>query len=141
MKKAISLALAVVLVGVLAGAALAEGPGWGPMMGARGAMMGGGRAMMGARMGPMTNGPEACPMQSAGAAGAEAVTEERAKELAAEYVNRYFTGFTLERVLPVTGRFHTMYRVELRGPKGETRYLHVTPWGGVRPSGPLAATN
>lgn len=141
MKKAMSVALAVVLVGVLAGAALAQGPGWGPM-GGRGPMMGGGWGpMMGARMGPMANGPEACPMWSAGAPATEAVTEDKAKELATEYVNKYFKGFTLERVLPVTGRFHTMYQVELRGPKGETRYLHVNPWGGVRPFGPLAATN
>lgn len=141
MKKAMSVVLAVALVGVLAGAALAHGPGWGPMMGGgRGWMAGGGSGSMMGRGGP-EYGAEACPAWSAGEAGTEAITEEKAKELATEYANKYFAGFTVERVLPFTGRFRTMYQVELRGPKGETRYLHVNPWGGVRPFGPLAATD
>jgi len=134
MKKAMSVALAIAMVAVLAGAVLAQGPGWGPMMGGgRGPMMGGGG------MGPWAGGPAACPGWSGAAAG-EAVTEEKATELATEYANKYFKGFTVERVLPFTARWRTMYQVELRGPTGETRYLHVTPWGGVRPFGPLAAT-
>ena len=48
-------------------------------------------------------------------------------------------GATVERVLPSTGMRHTMYTVELKGPKGEVRTLHVTPWGGVRPFGPVAS--
>lgn len=134
MKRMVSVMLAVVMVGMLAGVALAHEPGWGPMMGGRSPMMAG--------RSPMAGGPEACPMW--GAAGTEAVTEavteDKARELANEYVTKYFKGFTIERVLPFTGRFRTMYQVELRGPKGETRYLHVTPRGDVRPFGPLAAT-
>jgi len=38
-------------------------------------------------------------------------------------------------VLPFTGHMGTAYQAELKGPKGETRVLHVTPWGGVRPFG------
>lgn len=138
MKRMTSVVLAMALVAVLAGAALAQGPGWGPMMGGGG--MGFGPRMMGSAAGG--SGQMACPgwSGSAAAAPSEQITEDKAKELATEYVNKYFKGFTVERVLPFTGRLHTMYQVELKGPKGETRYLHVTPWGGVRPFGsPLAA--
>jgi hypothetical protein len=69
------------------------------------------------------------------------VTEEQAKELAEKYAETYLTGFTVERVLPFTGMRHTMYTVELKGPNGETRTLHVNPWGNVIPfGGPLART-
>ncbi len=142
MKKAMSVAVVVALVGGLVGVALAHGPGWGPMMGGgRGGMTGGGWGPMMGHGGPAYGGSEACPAWSTGEPGTEAITEEKAKDLATEYANKYFAGFTVERVLPFTGRFRTMYQVELRGPKGETRYLHVNPWGGVRPFGPLAATD
>jgi hypothetical protein len=68
------------------------------------------------------------------------VTEDKAKELATAYAATYFKGYTIERVLPFQGRFHTAYQVELKGPNGEKRVLHVNPWGGVRPFGPLAAS-
>ncbi len=137
MKRVMSVVLAVALVAV-AGVVFAQGPGGGPMMGGRGWGMGPGPGMMG----PGGAGAGwACPGWAGGAAAAptEAITEEKAKELATEYVNKYFKGFTVERVLPFTGRLHTMYQVELKGPKGETRYLHVNPWGAVRPYGPFAA--
>lgn len=145
MKRMTSVMLAVALVVVLAGAALAF-PGRGPMMGWGGGM---GPQMMGpgAGMGPGAmggaGGPATCPgMAGAGAAATPQaqITEEKAKELATEYATKYFAGYTVERVLPFAGRFHTMYQVELKGPKGETRTLHVNPWGQVRPFGPLAAT-
>jgi hypothetical protein len=148
MKRVLSAMVAVGLITGLAGVALAWGPGMGP--GWRGAAdggpgpgwMGGGPmmgrgAMMGARAGM---GPGACPMWG-GAAGtsagapAEPITEEKAKAIATEYVAKYFQGYTVERVVPFTGRFRTMYQVELKGPNGESRLLHVTPWGGVRPFG------
>ena len=100
-------------------------------------------------MGPgmMWGGQGSCAYASGGPGAAgpgqpqEQITEEKARELAAEYAGKYFKGFTVERVLPYAGRHHTMYQVELKGPKGEMRYLHVTPWGGIRPfGGPLAAT-
>ena len=135
MRRMLSVTLAVVMLLGLAGVALAQGPGWGRGMG-----MGWG--------GP-GGGPGGCPMAyGAGGVGgpgagqpAEAITEDKAKELATEYAGKYFKGFTIERVLPSTGRFRTMYQVELKGPKGETRYLHVNPWGGIRPfaGAPLAS--
>ena len=142
MKRFMSMTLVVALVLGLAGMALAHGPrgagwGYGPQM------MGPG--WQGGPMGPgmMGGGWAACP-GLAGAPGVEtpqaAVTEEKAKELATGYAEKYFKGYTVERVLPFAGRMGTAYQVELKGPKGETRILHVNPWGGVRPFGPLAAT-
>jgi hypothetical protein len=36
-------------------------------------------------------------------------------------------------VVPFQGRRMSAYEVELKGPKGETRILHVNPWGEVVP--------
>lgn len=141
MKRLMSVTMAVVLVGGLATIAMAQ-PGWGPMMsGSGGGPMAGRMAFMQGRMGA-GGGP--CAGMAAATAGAAtpdaAVTEEKAKSLATEYAAKYFQGYTVERVLPFQGRLHTMYQVELKGPKGETRTLHVTPWGGVRPfATPFAA--
>ena len=63
------------------------------------------------------------------------ITEEKAKELATAYAEQYLKGFTVERVLPFTGRFHTMYSVELKNSAGEVRALHVNPYGNVMPFG------
>lgn len=141
MKRVLTVAVVIGVVGVLAGAAFAQGPG---MMWGRGPGMGPGM-MWGAGAGPGA-GPGAgagfCPMWGGQAAAApEQINEEKAKALATEYAAKYFAGYTVERVLPVQGRFRTMYQVELKGPKGETRTLHVNPWGGVRPFGPFAAVN
>ena len=144
MKRFMSMTLVVALVLGLAGAALA----WGP----RGAMMGGGMGpqMMGpgwqgGAMGPgRMGGGAGCPGMAAAPGAAEtpqaAITEEKAKELATAYTDKYLKGFTIERVLPFEGRRGTAYQIELKGPKGETKSLHVNPWGAVRPFGPLAAT-
>jgi len=87
--------------------------------------------MWGRGPGWMAGGPPC-----AGFSGATAeVTEEKAKELATDYANRYLKGFAVERVLPFTGRFHTMYSVELNNDKGEVRTLHVNPYGNVMPFG------
>ncbi|MBI2216888.1 MAG: PepSY domain-containing protein [Candidatus Rokubacteria bacterium] len=147
MKRVLGVTLAVALIGGLAGVALAWGPGMGP--GWRGAaaggygpgwMMGGGR-MMGGGGGFEPGGCPGAGFAAGGAPGApaEAITEEKAKEIASEYVSKYFKGYTVERIVPFTGRFQTMYQVELKGPKGETRILHVNPWGNVRPWGPPTA--
>ncbi len=140
MRRGLSVIVAVFVIAVLAGVALA-GPPFGP-----GAMMGGGWGMgPGAGMGPgwhmgggwrMGGGPGAgaCPGATA-APEAQGITEDRAKELATEYAGKYLKGYTVERVLPFAGRFHTMYQVELKGPSGETRILHVNPWGDVMPFG------
>jgi hypothetical protein len=146
MKRIISVTIAAVLVLGVAGAALAWGPGMGP-----GWRMGGGPGGpgMGWRMGggpgggPGAGGPGACPMWGGqqGAAAPAAVTEEQARATATEYADKYLKGYTVERVLPfTTGRGFTAYQVELKGPQGEARSLHITPWGGVRPFGrPFAA--
>ena len=122
MRRYLSVVLAAAFVVALAGVAFAQmGGGW-----------------MAGRMGP---GQFTCPgMTAATQTAPAAVTEEKAKELATGYAEKYFKGYTVERVLPFAGRMGTAYQVELKGPKGETRILHVNPWGGVRPFGPLAAT-
>ncbi len=144
MKQFLGVTMAVALVALMAGAAVAYGPrgmmghGDGPMMGAG----------QGGQPGPgwMGGGAGNCP-GFAGASGAPgtaepraAITDEKAKELATVYVDKYLKGFTVERVLPFTMRAGTMYQVELQGPKGEQRVLHVSPWGAVRPFGPVGAT-
>ena len=142
MKRVTATVLTVALVGLLTGLAFAQGPN-GPRMGmgpgwatpGEPAGMPGRMGMMRARMGGT------CPgLAAAGSTEApEAVTEEKAKELATAYVEKYLKGFTIERVLPFQGRWATAYQVELKGPKGEKRVLHVNPWGRVHPFGPLAA--
>lgn len=137
MKRLVGVTMAVLLVGGLATLAMAQG--WGPMgrgpmsMGAGGGPMGGGMGMMSAGPG----GSSGCPgWAAASAAPGDAtapVTEDKAKAIATEYAAKYFAGYTVERVLPFQGRRHTAYQAELKGPKGETRTLHVNPWGGVRP--------
>jgi hypothetical protein len=129
MKRVLSLAVGAVVLMFLGGVAFAW-MGGGPM----------GRHMMGA--GPMGGGmmgapagQTGCPgVTGAGVAG-EAVSEERAKTLAQEYADKYLQGFSVDKVLPFTGRHGTGYSVELKGPKDELRVLHVTPFGGVMPFG------
>ncbi|MBI4609259.1 MAG: PepSY domain-containing protein [Candidatus Rokubacteria bacterium] len=141
MKRALSVTLVVAVVFLLAGAALAfMGPAGMPMR--MGGMMGMGPGMMGMGPGMMGMGPGmmgagtgegACP--GMGAAAAEPISEAKAKELAQQYADKYLKGFTVEKVLPFTGMHHTMYSVELKGPKDEVRTLHINPWGNVMPFG------
>ena len=87
--------------------------------------------MMGGGRGWMAGGAPCASVAEISAA----VTEEKAKELATAYAEKYLKGFTVERVLPLTGRVHTMYSVELKNEAGEVRTLHVNPWGNVVPFG------
>lgn len=147
MKRLIAVTLTAAMIGAFATVAAAQGPygygphmgmGWGAMQGEPGPMAGR-MAMMRARM--AGGGPGMCRYGALGTetpATTEAVTEDKAKELATAYVDKYFKGFTIERVLPFQGRWATAYQVELKGPKGEKRILHVNPWGQVRPFGPVA---
>jgi hypothetical protein len=130
MKSVVTLMVAVVLIGVAAVAlGFTGGPrGWAGM----GGMMGGVGMGPGMMMMPGA-GPAACPF--AAGAGATAITEEKAKELAESYAAKYLKGFTVDKVLPVTGPGHTMYVVELTGPETEMRVLHVSPFGMVMPFG------
>lgn len=124
MKKYVSVALVLGFVVALASVAFAQ------MGGGMGGRMGPG--MMGGQMGPgMMGGPAG----GAGQAAPAQLTDEKAKELAAQYAQKYLPGFTVERVLPFTGMHMTMYQAELKGPQGEARALHINPWGNVMPFG------
>lgn len=127
MKKAFGAIAVAGGLALLTGVAAAQwtgGPGGGRYGGYGPGAMGGGPGWMagGAPCGRFT--AEAAP-----------VDEAKAKELATAYADRYLKGFTVERVLPFTGRVHTMYSVELKNEAGEVRTLHVNPWGNVVPFG------
>jgi hypothetical protein len=125
MKKLLSAVAVAGGLALLTGVAAAQwgGPGGGRFGGMGPGMMGGRGWMMGGA-------------PCAGVTGAATeVNEEKAKELASAYADKYLKGFTVERVLPFTGRFHTMYSVELKNQAGEVRTLHVNPWGNVMPFG------
>jgi hypothetical protein len=137
MKRILSVAVVVLAALALAGEGFAQ-PMWGPMHGGMGQGMGPGmgggsgpRGMMGGQ-----GGAWGCPMAGAvQGTEAEAITPDKAKELAQQYADQYLKGFTVERVLPFTGRRGTMYSVELKGPEGQVRTFHVNPWGNVMPFG------
>jgi hypothetical protein len=128
MKRFLAVVVAVAASAALVGTAFAQmGPG------------GMGRGMWGGGMGPgmMGGGGQFnCPGAAAyGQGQAAQITEEQAKELAQQYADQYLKGFTVERVLPFTGRGGTMYSVELKGPDGQVRTFHVNHWGTVMPFG------
>jgi hypothetical protein len=121
-----------VATAALAGTAFAQA-GYGGM----------GRGMWGGGMGPwMMGGPGPwgggqfnCPGAAAAYGQPAQLTEDQAKDVAQQYADQYLKGFTVERVLPFTGRGGTMYAVELKGPEGQVRTFHVNPWGNVMPFG------
>ncbi|MBI2528377.1 MAG: PepSY domain-containing protein [Candidatus Rokubacteria bacterium] len=131
MRRILSTAVVAASVLVVAGAALAYmGPG---RMG-----MGPGSMMGPGMMGPGAMGGAAAPGMCPGMAAAQTqaparVTQEEAKALVEAYAQEHLPGFTVEKVLPFGGRGMLAYQVELKGPKGETRTLHVNPWGNVMP--------
>ena len=129
MKRIWMVVMAVAASAALAGSAFAQMP-YGGMS----------RGMWGGGMGPgmMGGGWQGnCPgvAAAAGQSGTSQITEEQAKELAQQYADQHLKGFTVERVLPFTGRGGTMYSVELKGPEGQARTFHVNPWGNVMPFG------
>lgn len=68
--------------------------------------------------------------------GTMQVTEEIAKTAVQQYAEKYFKDYKIERILPfLTMRGMTIYQAELTGPDGESRVLHVNPWGNVMPFG------
>ncbi len=139
MKRFLTVAVAVGAVVALAGIASAHMP-WG---GGYGGGWGMGPGMMYGGGGPGgAGGGFGC--RGWGAAGGAVdqqgqpvsqVTPDKAKEVAQAYAKQYLPGFNVERVLPFQRRFATMYQAELKGPGGETRILHVNPWGNVMPFG------
>ena len=147
MRRFLSVALAVGVVALLAGVALAQ-MGGGPAAGGMGPGMMGGGMMGGGTMGPgmmgggMMGGGTMGPGMMGGAAGeagagaqSAQITEEKAKELAQQYADTYLKGFTVEKVLPFTGIHGTMYSVELKGADGQVRTFHINPLGNVMPFG------
>lgn len=137
MKRFLSIALAVLVVALLVGVAFAQ-MGGGMGSGRMGpGMMGGGMMGPGMMGGPGGQaGQMNCPGMTGGAqTPATEITEGKAKQLAQEYADKYLKGFTVETVLPFSGMHGTMYSVELKGPEGQIRTFHVTPWGNVMPFG------
>ena len=127
MKKVLAVVVAIAAVVVVAHAALAfMGPrhwaGMGHPM-----MMQMGPHMMGQGAGPMG------PGMHGGAMPATQVSEDEAKAIARKYVDEQLKGYTIETVTPSTGMPRTMYTVELKGPKGEGKTLHISPFGHVMP--------
>ena len=86
-------------------------------------------------MGPMMMGTTGCPGMMGSNAALPVLTEEKAKEAAQAYADKYLKGFTVEKVLPFSMMQGTMYSVELKGPNEEVRTFHVSPWGNVMPFG------
>jgi hypothetical protein len=128
MRTVLTITVTIAAMVVLVGAALAfMGPRHGPGGMGHGMMMPMGPHMMaqGARpMGPGMHG---------GAMHATQVSEDQAKAIAQKYVDEQLNGYTIEKVVPSTGMPRTMYIVELKGPKGESKTLHVSPFGHVMP--------
>ena len=128
MKTVLTVAVTIVAMIGLAGAALAfMGPRHGPGGMGHGMMMQMGPHMMAQGGGPMG------PGMHGGAMNATQVSEDQAKAIAQKYVDEQLKGFTIEKVVPSTGMPRTMYTVELKGPKGESKTLHVSPFGHVMP--------
>jgi hypothetical protein len=138
MRKVLGVLVAVAIVVVIAGAALAYmgGQGMGPGAMGQGGMMGpGGQGkMMG---GPGMMGAANCPGMTAEGAAATAITEEKATEFAKGYAEKNLPGYTVEKVTPFPVRHGTLtaWSVELKGPKGETKLLHINPFGAVMQPG------
>jgi hypothetical protein len=129
MKKILAVGVAIAAVVVVVHAALAFiGPRhWAGM----------GNAMM-MQMRPHMLAQGAGPMGPGthrGAMNATQVSEDEAKAIARKYVDEQFKGYTIEKVIPSTGMPRTMYTVELKGPKGESKALHISPFGHVMPIG------
>ena len=131
MKRVLIATLPVVVVALLVGVAFAQ-MGRGPMAGGMGMM---GPGMVGGGMMGTTAGQAGCPGITGTGTAATPITEEKAKEVAQQYADRYLKGFTVEKILPFTGMHGTMYSVELKGPQDEVRTFHVNPWGNVMPFG------
>ena len=114
MRRLLSIVLPAAAVVLVAGVAFAQ-------MG--GGMMGGSAAQGG------------CPGMTSDGTPTAQITDEKARDLAQKYADKYLQGFTVDKVLPFTGMHMTMYSVELKGPKDELRVLHINAWGNVMPFG------
>jgi len=120
MRRLPSVLSAAGMILLVAGVAFAQMGGRGMGSGAMGS------GMMGGGMGRSGQADEQATPQ---------MTQERAGELAQQYAEQHLKGYTVERVLPFAGTRGTAYSVELKGPHGQVRTLHVNPWGDVVPFG------
>jgi hypothetical protein len=128
MKTVLTVAVTIAAMVALAGAALAfMRPGHGPGGMGHGMMMYMGPHMMAQGAGPMG------PGMGHGMMSATQVNEDQAKAVAQKYVDEQLEGFTIEKVVPSTGMPRTMYTIELKGPNGESKTLHISPFGHVMP--------
>jgi hypothetical protein len=128
MKTLLTVTVTIAAMVILAGAALAfMAPGHGLGRMGHGTMMQIGSHMMAQGAGPMG------PGMHGGAMNATQVSEDQAKTIAQKYVDEQLKGYTIEKVVPSTGMPRTMYTVELKGPKGESKTLHISPFGHVMP--------
>ena len=130
MKKVLAVVGAIAAVVVVAHATLAF---MGPRHWARmdhPMMMQMGSHMIGQGAGPMGPGMHGDAMP------ATQVSEDEAKAIARKYVDEQLKGYTIETVTPSTGTPRTMYTVELKGPTGESKTLHISPFGHVMPFPP-----
>jgi hypothetical protein len=135
-KRILGVALVVVLVLGVSGMAMARWGGPGMGMGPQGAMMGmghGGGHGMG--MGRRAGAGRCMQQQGAAPATATAIDDAKAKEIANEYVSKNLSGFQVDKLVKFDRPRGSMFQVELKGPKGEVRYLHINPWGNVRDFG------
>ena len=126
MRRAFGVIVAGAAVLLLVGASFAQMGGG--MSGGMGGGMGGGM-MGGGHMGSGMMGGDT------GKGLAPEITAEQAQQAAGKYVSQYLPGFAVTRTVPLTGMHMTMYQAELSGPGGETRTLHINPWGNVMPFG------
>jgi len=126
MRRAFGVIVAGAAVLLLVGASFAQMGGG--MSGGMGGGMGGGM-MGGGHMGSGMMGGDT------GKGSAPEITAEQAQQAAGKYVSQYLPGFAVTRTVPLTGMHMTMYQAELSGPGGETRTLHINPWGNVMPFG------
>jgi len=111
------------------GGGMGTGGMGGGMGGSMGGMMGGGHMGAGGHMGSGMMGG------NTGQRATPEITAEKAEQAAKEYATQNLPGFVVKRTIPVTGMHMTMYQAELSGPAGETRILHINPWGDVMPFG------
>ena len=124
MRRFLSIVLPAAAVVLVAGVAFAQ-------MG--GGMMGGGTMGGGTMGGSAAQG--GCPGMTSDGTPTQQITDEKARDLAQKYADKYLQGFTVDKVLPFTGMHMRMYSVELKGPKDEVRVLHINAWGNVMPFG------
>lgn len=146
MKKLGMITLVVVVVSVMSVGAFAyyrgnQGQWQQPGMGGRGMMMQpgmGGRGMMGQNMAPncpcATDGNQQAPMMRGGRGqwnaptATEAITEEKAKAAAEEYLAKYLTGYTIEKI--EKDQWRPMYFVTIKGANDVKQMMAIHGYSG-----------